>query len=174
MAPAKLPPGKYRNINGNSALAIGLVTAANKAHLPLFLGSYPITPASDILHELSRYKHYNVYTFQAEDEIGAAGAALGAAFGGALAATSTSGPGLSLKSETISLAIMAELPMVIVDTNVAGRPPGCHENRTGDTVAGAFRAARRVAAAGIAARSPADCFDTALEAARIAIEHMLP
>ena len=93
MPPAKLPPGKYRNINGNSALAIGLVTAAHKAKLPLFLGSYPITPASDILHELSRYKHYNVYTFQAEDEIAAVGAALGAAFGGALAATHHQRPG---------------------------------------------------------------------------------
>jgi 2-oxoglutarate ferredoxin oxidoreductase subunit alpha len=172
---AKLPPGKYRNINGNSALAIGLVAAAQKAKLPLFLGSYPITPASDILHELSRYKHYGVYTFQAEDEIGAAGAALGASFGGALACTTTSGPGLALKSETIGLAIMAELPMVIVDIQRGGPSTGLPtKTEQADLLQALFGRHAEAPLPVLAPRSPADCFDTAVEAARIALMHMVP
>ena len=118
--PARLRPGTYRNITGNSALAIGLVAASRRSGLPLFLGSYPITPASDILHELSKLKRFGVRTFQAEDEIGGVGAALGAAFGGALGVTTTSGPGMSLKAETIGLAVSVELPLIVCDIQRAG------------------------------------------------------
>ena len=173
--PAHLPPGKYRNINGNSALAIGLVAAANKAKLPLFLGSYPITPASDILHELSRYKHYNVYTFQAEDEIAAVGSALGAAFAGNLAATTTSGPGLALKSETLGLAVMAELPLVVVDIQRGGPSTGLPtKTEQADLLQALFGRHGESPLPVIAAQSPSDCFATAFEAARIAMTHMLP
>src|SRR6185369_15585090 len=112
---ARITPGKYRNVTGNSATAIGFVAAAQKAGRPLFLGSHPITPASDILHELSALKQYDVYTFQAEDEIAGIGAALGAAFGGAIALTTTSGPGMNLKAETMGLALAVELPLIITD-----------------------------------------------------------
>ena len=122
--PAEIDPGIYRNITGNSATALGFVIAAQKAGLPLFLGSYPITPASDVLHELAEYKNYNVYTFQAEDEIAGVGAALGAAFGGALAITTTSGPGMNLKGETMGLAATVELPMVITNIQRAGAEYG--------------------------------------------------
>jgi 2-oxoglutarate ferredoxin oxidoreductase subunit alpha len=172
---AKLSPGKYRNINGNSALAIGLVAAAQKAKLPLFLGSYPITPASDILHELSRYKHFDVYTFQAEDEIGAIGAALGAAFAGSLAATTTSGPGLTLKGETIGLAVMTELPVIVVDIQRGGPSTGLPtKTEQADLLQAIFGRHGEAPVPVIAAQSPADCFNTAFEAARIAIEHMTP
>jgi len=173
--PAKLPPGKYRNINGNSALAIGLVAAANKSKLPLFLGSYPITPASDILHELSRYKHYNVYTFQAEDEIAAIGSAVGAAFAGNLAVTTTSGPGLALKGETLGLAVMAELPLVVVDIQRGGPSTGLPtKTEQADLLQALFGRHGESPMPVIAAQSPADCFHTAFEAARIAMQHMLP
>src|SRR6185437_3364759 len=122
--PAALKPGKYRNITGNTALAYGLVAAAQLAKLPLFLGSYPITPASDILHELAKHKKFGVRTFQAEDEIGAVGAALGASFGGALGVTSTSGPGMVLKAETIGLAVSLELPLIVCDIQRAGPSTG--------------------------------------------------
>src|SRR5213593_1400631 len=122
--PARLEPGKYRNISGNSALAMGLVTAARKAGLPLFQGSYPITPASDILHELSTYKHFGVHTFQAEDEIAAIGSAIGASFGGAIGFTSTSGPGVALKTEAIGLATMVELPLVVANIQRGGPSTG--------------------------------------------------
>ncbi|MCW2946260.1 MAG: pyruvate flavodoxin/ferredoxin oxidoreductase domain protein, partial [Actinoallomurus sp.] len=122
--PATLPPGLYRNISGNMALAYGLVAASSRSGLPLFLGSYPITPASDILHELSKHKRFGVRTFQAEDEIAAAGAALGASFGGSLGVTTTSGPGVSLKSETVGLAVATELPLIVIDVQRAGPSTG--------------------------------------------------
>src|SRR5438094_3140214 len=122
--PAKIAPGRYRNITGNTATALGFVCAAQKAGRPLFLGSYPITPASDVLHELSGWKQYGVYTFQAEDEIAGIGAALGAAFGGAIGVTSTSWPGLALKSEAIGLAVMTELPLLIIDVQRGGPSTG--------------------------------------------------
>src|SRR5260221_10641955 len=122
--PAKLAPGTYRNLSGNQALAMGFVIAANRAGLPLFLGSYPITPASDILHELSGYKNFNVLTFQAEDEIAAITSAIGAAYSGALAITTTSGPGMALKTEAIGLAAMTELPIVICDIQRGGPSTG--------------------------------------------------
>ena len=173
--PAKLKPGRYRNINGNSALAIGLVAAAAKAKLPLFLGSYPITPASDVLHELSRYKNYNVYTFQAEDEIAAVGAALGASFTGALGVTTTSGPGLALKSEMIGLAVMAELPLVIVDIQRAGPSTGMPtKTEQADLLQALHGRHGESPVAIVAASSPADCFAAAFEAARIAMLHMVP
>jgi 2-oxoglutarate ferredoxin oxidoreductase subunit alpha len=173
--PAQLAPGKYRNINGNSAVAIGLVAAATQARLPLFLGSYPITPASDVLHELSRYKNYNVYTFQAEDEISAVGASLGAAFAGALAATTTSGPGLALKSETVGLAVMTELPLVIVDIQRAGPSTGMPtKTEQADLLQALYGRHGESPVAVLAAASPADCFWAAFEAARIAVHHMVP
>ena len=173
--PAKLPPGKYRNINGNSALALGLVAAAQRAQLPLFLGSYPITPASDVLHELSRYKEFGVLTFQAEDEIGAIGSALGAAFAGCLAVTTTSGPGLSLKSETLGLAVMTELPLVLVDIQRGGPSTGLPtKTEQADLLQALFGRHGEAPLPVIAARSPADCFHAAFEASRIAIEHMIP
>jgi 2-oxoglutarate ferredoxin oxidoreductase subunit alpha len=173
--PAQLAPGKYRNINGNSAIAIGLVAAATKAKLPLFLGSYPITPASDVLHELSRYKNYNVYTFQAEDEISAVGAALGASFAGALGVTTTSGPGLALKSETIGLAVMAELPLVIVDIQRAGPSTGMPtKTEQADLLQALHGRHGESPVAIVAASSPADCFFAAFEAARISMLHMVP
>src|SRR4029077_19317355 len=120
VAPAPMPAGNYRQVSGNLALAYGLITAARKADLPLFLGTYPITPASDILHELSKHKRFGITTFQAEDEIAGVGAALGASFGGALGVTSTSGPGVALKSETIGLAVMTELPLLVIDVQRGG------------------------------------------------------
>ncbi|MFQ5601116.1 MAG: 2-oxoacid:acceptor oxidoreductase subunit alpha [Candidatus Krumholzibacteriia bacterium] len=173
--PARLAHGTYRNINGNSALAIGLVAAAQRAKLQLFLGSYPITPASDVLHELSRYKNYNVVTFQAEDEISAVGAALGAAFAGSLAVTTTSGPGLALKSEMIGLAVMAELPLVIVNIQRAGPSTGMPtKTEQADLLQALHGRHGESPVAVIAATSPADCFATAFEAARLAILHMVP
>jgi 2-oxoglutarate ferredoxin oxidoreductase subunit alpha len=172
---AQLPAGKYRNINGNSALAIGLVAAARQAKLPLFLGSYPITPASDVLHELSRYKQYHVYTFQAEDEIAAVGAAIGAAFAGNLAATTTSGPGLALKGEAIGLAVMAELPLVIVDIQRGGPSTGLPtKTEQADLLQALYGRHGESPLPIVAAQSPADCFAAAFEAARVAMQHMLP
>jgi 2-oxoglutarate ferredoxin oxidoreductase subunit alpha len=173
--PAHLPPGTYRNLNGNSAIAIGLVTAARKAGLPLFLGSYPITPASDVLHELSRYKNYNVYTFQAEDEIAAIGAAIGASFAGCLAVTTTSGPGLALKGEAMGLAVMAELPLLIVDVQRGGPSTGLPtKTEQADLLQALFGRHGESPIPVLAAQSPADCFSTIYEAASLAIQHMLP
>ena len=123
--PAQLPAGTYTNINGNTALSWGLVAASQQAQLPLFLGSYPITPASDILHELSKHKNFGVRTFQAEDEIAAVGSALGASYGGHIGITTTSGPGIALKGETLGLAVSLELPLVVIDIQRGGRPPVC-------------------------------------------------
>jgi 2-oxoglutarate ferredoxin oxidoreductase subunit alpha len=173
--PATITPGVYRNITGNSALAIGLVVAARRAHLPLFLGSYPITPASDILHELSGYKEFDVTTFQAEDEIAGVGAALGAAFGGALAVTTTSGPGIDLKSETAGLAVKVELPLVICDIQRGGPSTGLPtKTEQADLLAALYGRHGESPVPIIAACSPADCFAVALEAARVAVKYMTP
>jgi 2-oxoglutarate ferredoxin oxidoreductase subunit alpha len=173
--PAKMPPGTYRNITGNTALALGLVAAGVRAQLPVFLGAYPITPASDILHELSKHKRFNVTTMQAEDEIAAVGAALGASYGGALGVTTTSGPGVALKGETISLAIALELPLVIVDVQRAGPSTGMPtKTEQADLNMALFGRHGEAPAAVIAPSSPADCFHAAIEAARIAITYRTP
>ncbi|MEZ5331624.1 MAG: 2-oxoacid:acceptor oxidoreductase subunit alpha [Thermoanaerobaculia bacterium] len=173
--PAHLAPGTYRNVMGNSALAIGLVAASRRSGLPLFLGSYPITPASDILHELSRYKNFGVTTFQAEDEIAAVCAAIGASFGGSLGATTTSGPGLALKSEAVNLAVMVELPLVVCNIQRGGPSTGLPtKTEQADLLQAMFGRNGESPVPLVAASSPADCFDAALEASRIAIEYMVP
>jgi 2-oxoglutarate ferredoxin oxidoreductase subunit alpha len=177
IAPAShtFPAGTYRNISGNLALAYGLVTASRQADLPLFLGSYPITPASDILHELSRHKNFGVRTFQAEDEIAGIGAALGAAFGGSLAVTTTSGPGVALKSETIGLAVSLELPLLIVDIQRGGPSTGLPtKTEQADLLQAMYGRNGEAPVPVIAPRTPADCFDAALEAARIALTYRTP
>ena len=175
VAPAALPAGTYRQITGNTALAYGLITAGSLAGTPLFLGTYPITPASDILHELSKHKNFGVTTFQAEDEIAGIGAALGAAIGGALGVTSTSGPGLALKSETIGLAVMTELPLVIVDVQRGGPSTGLPtKTEQADLLQALYGRNGESPVAVLAPRSPADCFATAVEAARIALTYRTP
>ena len=175
VAPAKMKPGVYRNISGNPALSLGLVTASQKSGLPLFLGSYPITPASDILHDLSKYKRFGVVTFQAEDEIAGIGAALGAAYGGALAITTTSGPGVALKSEAIGLAVSLELPLVIVDVQRGGPSTGLPtKTEQSDLLQAMFGRNGESPVPIIAPQSPSDCFFAAIEAARIAIEYRTP
>jgi 2-oxoglutarate ferredoxin oxidoreductase subunit alpha len=172
---AQLTPGTYRNISGNQALALGLVAAAKVSKLPLFQGSYPITPASDILHELSQYKNFGVVTFQAEDEIAAIGAALGASFTGALGLTTTSGPGMALKMEFIGLAIMVELPLVIVDIQRGGPSTGLPtKTEQADLWQAVFGRNSEAPCIVLAARSPADCFDAAYEACRLTLRHMTP
>jgi 2-oxoglutarate/2-oxoacid ferredoxin oxidoreductase subunit alpha len=173
--PAKLPPGKYRNIMGNVATALGLVAAAKKSGLELFLGSYPITPASDILHELSRFKEFGVKTFQAEDEIAAVCAAIGASYAGALGATTTSGPGLALKTEAIGLAVMLELPLVVVNVQRGGPSTGLPTKTEQADLLQAINGRNGEAPLCVlAAATPADCFATVYEAARIAIKYMTP
>jgi 2-oxoglutarate ferredoxin oxidoreductase subunit alpha len=173
--PAKLPPGTYRNISGNSALAMGLVAASRRSGLPLFLGSYPITPASSVLHELAHYKHFGVTTFQAEDEIAAVCAAVGAAFGGSLAVTTTSGPGVALKSEAINLAVMIELPLVVCNVQRAGPSTGMPtKTEQADLLQCLFGRNGESSIPVIAPSSPADCFDAAMEACRMAVQHMVP
>jgi 2-oxoglutarate ferredoxin oxidoreductase subunit alpha len=173
--PAPLAPGKYRNISGNMALSYGLITAARLAGLPLFLGSYPITPASDILHELSKHKRFGVSTFQAEDEIAGIGAALGAAFGGALGLTTTSGPGVALKSETIGLAVSLELPLVIIDVQRGGPSTGLPtKTEQSDLLQAMFGRNGESPVPIVAPQSPSDCFDAALEAVRIATTYRTP
>jgi len=173
--PATLPPGQYRNITGNTALANGLVTAAKLAGLQMFLGSYPITPASDILHELSKYKRFGIRTFQAEDEISGVGAALGAAFGGALGVTSTSGPGMSLKSETIGLAAAVELPLIVCDIQRAGPSTGMPtKTEQADLLMALYGRNGESPLVVIAPSTPGDCFTTALEATRIAVKYRTP
>ncbi|MFE0804260.1 2-oxoacid:acceptor oxidoreductase subunit alpha [Streptomyces sp. NPDC058812] len=167
--------GAYRNISGNLALAYGLIAASRQADLPLFLGSYPITPASDILHELSKHKNFGVRTFQAEDEIAAVGAALGAAFGGSLAVTTTSGPGVALKSETIGLAVSLELPLLVVDIQRGGPSTGLPtKTEQADLLQAMYGRNGEAPVPVIAPRTPADCFDAALEAARIALTYRTP
>jgi 2-oxoglutarate ferredoxin oxidoreductase subunit alpha len=175
VAPAPMPPGRYRQISGNLALAYGLITAARKAGLQLFLGSYPITPASDILHELSKHKRFGVTTFQAEDEIAGIGAALGASFVGQLGVTSTSGPGISLKSETIGLAVATELPLIICDIQRAGPSTGMPtKTEQADLLQVMFGRNGEAPVPVLAAQSPSDCFNTALEAVRLAITYRTP
>ncbi|WP_280245962.1 2-oxoacid:acceptor oxidoreductase subunit alpha [Nocardia abscessus] len=175
IAPAKLPPGTYRQITGNTALAYGLITAGQLAGLPVFLGTYPITPASDILHELSKHKNFDVTTFQAEDEIAGIGAALGASLGGALGVTSTSGPGLALKSETIGLAVMTELPLIVIDVQRGGPSTGLPtKTEQADLLQALYGRNGESPVAVLAPRSPADCFATAVEAARIALTYRTP
>ena len=172
---AHLAPGTYRNISGNQALALGFVAAAQKAGRPLFLGSYPITPASDILHELSRYKNFGVMTFQAEDEIAAIGSALGAAFAGNIGLTTTSGPGMALKMEFIGLAIMVELPLVIVDIQRGGPSTGLPtKTEQADLLQAIHGRPSEAPCIVLAARSAADCFSVAYEATRLALKHMTP
>ncbi len=173
--PAAIAPGKYRNITGNTALAIGFVAAAQKAGLPLFLGSYPITPASDILHELATFKNFDVCTFQAEDEIAGVGAALGAAFGGAIAITTTSGPGMCLKAETVNLAVSVELPLIIADIQRGGPSTGLPtKTEQADLLMALYGRNSDSPVPIIAPSTPADCFHIAFEAVRIATKYMTP
>ena len=172
---ASLPRGKYRNITGNTAVALGLVVAASKAKLDLFLGSYPITPASDILHELSMYKEYGVKTFQAEDEIAAITSAIGASFGGALAVTTTSGPGVALKTEAIGLAVMVELPLLIINIQRGGPSTGLPtKTEQADLLQALYGRNGEAPVPVLAASTPSDCFNTIFEAARIALKFMTP
>jgi 2-oxoglutarate ferredoxin oxidoreductase subunit alpha len=175
VAPARMDPGTYRNISGNMALSYGLVAASQLTGLPLFLGSYPITPASAILHELSRHKQFGVRTFQAEDEIAGIGAALGAAFGGALGETTTSGPGVCLKSEAVGLAITLELPLLVCDIQRGGPSTGLPtKTEQADLLQALFGRNGEAPLPVIAPRSPSDCFYAAIEAARLATKYRTP
>src|SRR6185295_2277222 len=172
-APAE--PGTYRNIAGATALAWGLIAASDRSGLPLFYASYPITPASELLHELSRHKNFGVVTLQAEDEIAAANMALGAAFAGQLGVTGTSGPGLDLKAETIGLAVITELPMIVVDVQRAGPSTGLPtKTEQGDLLTAMFGRHGESPIPIVAASSPSDCFEVALDAARVAIRYRTP
>jgi 2-oxoglutarate ferredoxin oxidoreductase subunit alpha len=173
--PAPMAPGTYRNITGNLALAYGLVAGGVQSGLPVFLGSYPITPASDILHELSKHKAFGVTTFQAEDEIAGIGAAIGASFAGSLGVTTTSGPGIALKSEAIGLAVMTELPLLVVDVQRGGPSTGLPtKTEQADLLQAMFGRNGEAPVPIVAPQSPGDCFDAALEAARIAITYRTP
>ncbi|WP_182898260.1 2-oxoacid:acceptor oxidoreductase subunit alpha [Microbispora sp. H10830] len=173
--PATLRPGTYRNISGNQALAYGLIAASVQSKLPLFLGSYPITPASDILHELSKHKRFGIRTFQAEDEIAGVGAALGAAFGGALGVTTTSGPGVALKAETVGLAVTTELPLIVVDVQRAGPSTGMPtKTEQTDLLMAMYGRNGESPVPVLAAATPSDCFTMAIEAARIALKYRTP
>ncbi len=172
---AKLPPGRYRNITGNQALSYGLVAASVRSGLPLFYGSYPITPASDILHELSALKRFGISTFQAEDEIAAVGSVIGAAFGGALGVTASSGPGIALKAEAMGLAVMTELPMIVVNVQRGGPSTGLPtKTEQSDLFQALYGRNGEAPLPVVAAGSPADCFDAAIEAARIALTYRTP
>ena len=173
--PAQLTPGTYRNLSGNQALAMGFVAAAQKSGLKLFLGSYPITPASDILHELSKYKSFGVLTFQAEDEIAAITSAIGAAYSGSLAITTTSGPGMALKTEAMGLAVMTELPIVVCDIQRGGPSTGLPtKTEQADLLQAMFGRNSEAPIPVLAASTPGDCFWVALEASRIALKYMVP
>ncbi|MEI6407573.1 MAG: 2-oxoacid:acceptor oxidoreductase subunit alpha [Actinomycetes bacterium] len=175
IAPSKMQAGTYRNISGNTALALGLIAASEKSDLQLFLGSYPITPASDILHELSKQKKFNIITFQAEDEIAAVGAALGASYGGALGITTTSGPGIALKSEMIGLGVMLELPLIIVDVQRGGPSTGLPtKTEQSDLLQVMYGRNGESPAVVLAASTPSDCFEMAFEAVRIATTYRVP
>ncbi len=175
VSPARIAPGTYRNVTGNTALALGLVAAASKAGLPLFLGSYPITPASDILHELAQYKQFGVTTFQAEDEIAGVCSALGASFGGVIGVTTSSGPGIALKQEAINLAVMVELPLVICDVQRGGPSTGLPtKTEQADLFQALFGRNSDSPLPVLAAATPGDCFAMAYEAVRIAIKYMTP
>ena len=173
--PAPITPGKYRQINGNTATAWGFIQAAQKADLDLFLGSYPITPASDILHELSKHKNFGVTTFQAEDEIAGICSSIGAAFGGALAITTTSGPGIALKGEAMGLAMMYEIPLVIVNIQRGGPSTGLPtKTEQSDLLQCMYGRNGESPVILVAASKPSDCFELAFEASRLALEHMTP
>jgi len=173
--PAPMDAGTYRNITGNTALSYGLIAAGELSGLPVYLGAYPITPASDILHELSKHKQFGVVTFQAEDEIAGIGAALGASFGGALAITTTSGPGIALKSETIGLAVSMELPLVVIDIQRGGPSTGLPtKTEQSDLLQAMFGRNGEAPVPVVAPRSPVDCFDAAIEACRIATKYRTP
>jgi 2-oxoglutarate ferredoxin oxidoreductase subunit alpha len=175
VAPAQLAPGTYRQITGNTAMAYGIVAAGQTTGLPVFLGTYPITPASDILHELSRHKAFGVTTFQAEDEIAGVGAALGASFGGSLGVTTTSGPGIALKSETIGLAVALELPLLVIDVQRGGPSTGLPtKTEQADLLQAMFGRNGEAPLPIIAPRSPGDCFHAAVEAAAIAVKYRTP
>jgi len=172
---AKLPAGEYRNVTGNQALAMGLIAAAKKSNLELFYGSYPITPASDILHELAARKNYGVKTFQAEDEIAAISSAIGASFGGALGTTGTSGPGMALKTEALGLAMMLEIPLIVVNVQRGGPSTGLPtKTEQSDLMQAVYGRNGETPIPVIAASSPSDCFWAAFEATKIAVEHMTP
>jgi 2-oxoglutarate ferredoxin oxidoreductase subunit alpha len=172
---AKMEPGNYRSIMGNQALTLGLIAAAQKSGLPLFLGSYPITPASDILHDLSKYKNFGIKTFQAEDEIAAITSAIGAAYGGSLAVTSTSGPGMALKAEAMGLAVMLEIPLVIVNVQRGGPSTGLPtKTEQSDLMQAYYGRNGECPMPVISASTPSDCFEAAFEAVRVSVQHMTP
>ncbi len=172
---AKMKPGTYRSIMGNQALAMGLVAASQKSGRPLFLGSYPITPASDILHDLSRMKNFGVMTFQAEDEIAGITSAIGASYGGSLAVTTTSGPGVALKGEAMGLAVMLEIPLLIIDVQRGGPSTGLPtKTEQSDLLQAYYGRNGECPMPVIAASTPSDCFDSVFEAARISLQHMTP
>jgi 2-oxoglutarate ferredoxin oxidoreductase subunit alpha len=175
IGPARLEPGTYRAVRGSQALALGIMAASDRSGLPVFYASYPITPASDLLHELSRHKNFGVVTFQAEDEIAAIGAALGASFGGQLGVTATSGPGLALKSETLGLAVMTELPLVIIDVQRGGPSTGLPtKTEQSDLLQAMYGRNGEAPLPVLAASTPGDCFEMAYEACRIAVKYMTP
>lgn len=172
---AKMEPGTYRSIMGNQALSYGLIAASQKSNLPLFLGSYPITPASDILHELSRHKSFGVRTFQAEDEIAAISSAIGASYGGSLAITTTSGPGMALKAEAMGLAVMMEIPLVIIDIQRGGPSTGLPtKTEQSDLLQAYYGRNGECPMPIVSASTPSDCFEAAYEAVRISVQHMTP
>ncbi|HXO75819.1 MAG TPA: 2-oxoacid:acceptor oxidoreductase subunit alpha, partial [Puia sp.] len=172
---AKMTPGVYRSIMGNQALAYGLIAASRKSGLPLFLGSYPITPASDILHELSRYKSFGVRTFQAEDEIAGITSAIGAAYGGSLGVTTTSGPGMALKAEAMGLAVMLEIPLLIIDVQRGGPSTGLPtKTEQSDLLQAYYGRNGECPMPVISASTPSDCFSAVYDAVRIAVQHMTP
>lgn len=173
--PARIAPGTYRNITGNEATVIGLTAAAHKSGIPMFLGSYPITPASDILHGLAKMKHFNVITYQAEDEIAAITSAIGASFGGSLGVTSSSGPGIALKTEAIALATIYELPLVIINVQRAGPSTGMPtKTEQADLLQAVYGRAGECPVVVVAPKSPADCFNSIYEACKIATDYMIP
>ncbi|HSK13767.1 MAG TPA: 2-oxoacid:acceptor oxidoreductase subunit alpha, partial [Phnomibacter sp.] len=172
---AKMEPGVYRSIMGNQALAYGIIAAGEQSGLPIFLGSYPITPASDILHDLAKYKNFGVRTFQAEDEIAAISSAIGASYGGALGVTTTSGPGMALKTEAMGLAVMMEIPLLIVNIQRGGPSTGLPtKTEQSDLLQAYYGRNGECPMPIISASTPADCFEVALEASRIAVQHMTP
>ena len=175
VAKAKLPPGHYRSITGNTALAFGLIAASQKSGLPIFLGTYPITPASDILHELARHKNFGIRTFQAEDEIAGISAAIGAAYGGSLGITTTSGPGMALKTEAMGLAVMLEIPLLIINIQRGGPSTGLPtKTEQSDLLQAYYGRNGECPMPVLATSTPSDCFDMAYEAVRIAVQHMTP
>jgi 2-oxoglutarate ferredoxin oxidoreductase subunit alpha len=172
---AKMEPGTYRSVMGNQALTYGLIAASQKSGLPLFLGSYPITPASDILHELSRHKNFGIKTFQAEDEIAAITSAIGAAYGGLLAVTTTSGPGMALKAEAMGLAVMLEIPLLVIDIQRGGPSTGLPtKTEQSDLLQAYYGRNGECPMPIVSASTPADCFDAVYEAVRISVQHMTP